>query len=104
MVVDASHIGLGAILTQVKGDEIKVVGYASRRLTDTESRYSQTEREALSVAWAAEPFQIDLQRAPFTIITDHKALGIIMNKPLYKPTARLERICLRLLPFEKTVI
>ncbi len=43
--VDASPMGLGEILMQ----DQKIVSYASRSLTPVESRYSQTEREALAV-------------------------------------------------------
>ena len=49
LVVDASPIGLGAILTQKTETSINVIAYASRRLTDPETRYSQKEREALAV-------------------------------------------------------
>lgn len=48
--VDASPVGLGAILLQ---DEDNVVCYASRALLPVESRYSQTEREALAVGLRA---------------------------------------------------
>ena len=44
VIVDASLIGLAAMLVQDK-----VVAYASRALSDTKSRYSQTEREALAI-------------------------------------------------------
>ena len=47
--VDASPVGLGAILMQSNGHETRPVAYASRTLTDVERRYSQTEREALAV-------------------------------------------------------
>ena len=48
IVTDASPLGLGAILEQKQSDgEYRLVYYASRKLTDTESRYSQFEREAL---------------------------------------------------------
>ena len=48
LIVDASPFGLGAVLTQRTTDsEFQVVEYASRALSDTESRYSQTQREAL---------------------------------------------------------
>ena len=47
IVTDASPVGLGAILEQKQSDgEYRPVYYASRKLTDTESRYSQFEREA----------------------------------------------------------
>ena len=45
LIVDASPVGLCGILAQ----EDKPVLFVSRKLTKVESRYSQTEREALSV-------------------------------------------------------
>ena len=100
LVVDASPVGLGAILTQRAPDgEMHTVAYASRKLSDVESRYSQTEREALAAVWAAEHFHLYLYGASFVIITDHKPLlGIF--KASAKPTARLDRMCLRLLPYK----
>ena len=48
IIVDASPQGLGVIFTQKKQDgTYKPTGYGLRALTDTESRYSQTEHEAL---------------------------------------------------------
>lgn len=41
ILVDASPVGLGAVLTQ----DGRVLCYASRGLTDVEQRYSQTERD-----------------------------------------------------------
>lgn len=52
IIVDASPVGLGAILKQ----NGRIVAFASRALTDTETRYSQTEREALAIVWACEHF------------------------------------------------
>ena len=45
LIVDASPTGLGAILSQNN----KILSYASRALSDIESRYSQTDREMLAV-------------------------------------------------------
>ena len=56
--VDASPVGLGAILTQSDGDQQKIISYASKALTDVERRYSQTEREALAVVWACEHYHL----------------------------------------------
>ena len=52
LYVDASPVGLCAILMQVARDGIRhTVQYASQALTPVEQRYSQTEREALAVVW-----------------------------------------------------
>ncbi|KAK3720683.1 hypothetical protein QZH41_003445 [Actinostola sp. cb2023] len=89
--VDASPVGLGAILAQsdpVTGEK-KVVAYASRALTDVESRYSQTERKALGVIWGCEYFHLYVYGKPVTVVTDHKPLVTIFNDPKSKPPARL---------------
>ena len=50
LIVDASPVGLGAVLVQKQPDgEYRHVAFASRSLTDVEKRYSQTEKEALAV-------------------------------------------------------
>lgn len=92
VLVDASPVGLGAILTQ----DGRVVSYASRALTDMEQRYSQTDREMLAVAYGVEHFHLYLFASTFTVITDHKPLLGIM-KSRNPTTARIERWRLRLM-------
>ena len=51
--VDASPVGLGAILCQIQDDGTsRPVAYASWSLSNVERRYSQIEREALGVKLA----------------------------------------------------
>ena len=50
--VDASSYGLGAVLLQ----DNKPVAFASKSLTDAETRYANIERELLAVVFGAERF------------------------------------------------
>ena len=99
--VDASPVGLAAILSQVNTQtgESHVITYASRSLTETEQRYSQTEREALAVVRACEYLHLYIYGKPVTVHTDHKPLVSIYGNPNSKPTARIERWALRLQPY-----
>ena len=60
LITDASPFGISAILTQKVSGSVdrKVVAYISRSLSDVERRYSQTEREALAIVWAAERLHV----------------------------------------------
>ena len=93
VTVDASPMGISAILTQCESgsDDHRVIAYASRSLSAAESRYSQTEKEALSIVWAVEHFHIFLYGKDFTLVTDHKPLEIIYGNSSSKSSARIER-------------
>ena len=97
VIVDASAVGISAILAQREQDspQYKVIAYASRSLTPVEKRYSQTDREGLALVWGIEHFRLFLLEAEFDVITDHKALEAIYNNPWSKPPARIERWMLR---------
>ena len=56
VIVNASLVGLGAVLTQKQKNGPRVICYASRSLTDTERRYLQTEKEVLVLIWTCETF------------------------------------------------
>ena len=86
------------------GKEGKVVSYASKSLTDTEKRYSQTERENLAIVWAIKHQYIYLFGHQFTVVTDANALENIYKKSKFKPPARLERWRMRLQAYAFDVI
>lgn len=94
VIVDASPVGLCAILTQ----EGNPVLFVSRKLSKVETRYCQTEREALAVVWACERLHFYLYGIDFTMWTDHKALEILYS-PRGKPAARILRWYVRLMPY-----
>ena len=81
VIVDASPVGLSAILAQKEpGKEcLNIIAYASRALSSVEQRYSQNEKEALAIVWGGgvEHYHLYLDGAPFTLHTDHKSLELI---------------------------
>ena len=71
---DASQTGLGATLMQ----NGQPVAYASRALTDAETRYAQIEKELLAIVFACERFDLYLYgRQQVTVQSDHQPLEAI---------------------------
>ena len=104
ITTDASPVGLGAIIEQEQPDgHFRPVYYASRKLSKTEQRYSQFEREALAVKWACEKFFLFLYGTEFEIRTDHKPLITVLGPNSKPPSARIERWLLYLQRFRYKV-
>ncbi|GFR19077.1 uncharacterized protein K02A2.6 [Trichonephila clavata] len=53
------------------------IAFASRTLSGSEKKYSQIDKEALSIVWAVKKFYLYLKVRRFTLITDHKPLVAI---------------------------
>ena len=68
LIIDASPVGLGAILEQKQNGNFRPVAYASRTLNAVERRYSQIERETLGVTWSIERFHGYLYGINFTVL------------------------------------
>ena len=73
--VNASPVGLGAILPQKDKEKKHIIEYARRALSDVERRYSQTEREALAIVWSCEHFHLYIYGKEFTMVMDHNSSG-----------------------------
>lgn len=80
--------------------EDRPVAYASRALTDTETRYAQIEKELLSVIFGLEKFHSYTYGRTVNVISDHKPLESIMKKPLHAAPKRLQRMLLRLQKYD----
>jgi hypothetical protein len=89
---DASETGLGAPILQ----QGKPVAYASRALTEVETRYAQIEKELLAVVFGLEKFHQYTYGQEVKVQSDHKPLEIVMKKPLHIAPKRLQRMFLRL--------
>ena len=90
--VDASKNGLGAVCLQ----DGSPIAYASRVMTDTESRYAQIEKELLAALFACRKFHDFTYGNKVVIETDDKPLISIVKKPLHAAPARLQRMLLQL--------
>jgi len=75
---DASTKAIGAVLSQMRGEE-KPVAYCSRQLNSPESKYSVTELELLAFLFATKQFQCYLYGSKFVVYNDHKALKWLLN-------------------------
>ena len=98
---DSSSYGLGAVLQQLVDNVWRPVAFASRSLTETESRYAMVEKEALASAWACTKFSDYLIGLPkFSLETDHKPLlALLGSKPISDLPPRIQRIRMRLMRF-----
>ena len=97
--VDAYSRGLGATLLQEKGP----IEYRSKLLTETESRYSNIEREMLAVVHGLEKFHYYVYGRGVTVETDHKPLEAIFKKHLTAAPPRIARMMLRVQKYDAEI-
>jgi transposase InsO family protein len=83
---DASHRGLGAVLSQELQGKRRVIAYASRRLRPTErnmDNYSSMKLEMLALKWAVtDKFRSYLLGSNFTVYTDNNPLKYLQTAKL----------------------
>ena len=99
---DSSRQALGAVLLQLNADdEWQPVEFASRKLTDAETRYAMIELEALGITWACEKFDFYLVGRVFEVETDHKPLITLLGeKDLSLLPLRVQRFKMRLMRYQ----
>ena len=101
---DASLRGLGAALLQYDdNDQLQPIAYASKSLTPTEQRYACIERELLAIVFGIQRFHTYLYGRSFHVVTDHKPLIEIVNKPLTSAPPLLQRMLIKLQGYNFTI-
>ena len=97
---DASDKGLGAALIQ-KGQPI---AFASRALTDPQTRYAQIEKEMLAVVFSLNKFDQYGYGRPVTVQSDHKPLSATASKSLRSAPKRLQGILLKVHKYNVSIV
>ena len=82
---------------------LKPVAYASKSLIDAEMRYSNIECKLLAVVFGCIRFHHYLYARKFECHSDHKPLEDIYLKHLNDAPARLQRLLLKLQPYNLTI-
>ena len=94
---DASGKGLGAAALMQEG---RALAYASRALTDAETRYATIEKEMLVFVFALEKWHQYAFGRHVVAKSDHKPFEAIVKKPLDRALKRLQGMLLRSLAYD----
>ena len=90
LVMDASGVGLGAVLFQQQPDRtIRPIAFTSRTLQPHKKNYGISELEALGVVWVVKHYRHYLYGYHCTVFTDHETLKTLLNTP--QPSGKLAR-------------
>nr|XP_041632159.1 uncharacterized protein K02A2.6-like [Drosophila kikkawai] len=89
----ASSFGIGVVLShlQPEGGERPIV-FASKTLDKHQAKYSQIEKEALSIVFGVKRFHQYLYGRKFILLTDHKPLVTIFNPSKHLPLMTSNRL------------
>ena len=100
---DASLRGLGACLIQKHEGKDQPMAFASKSLTDAETRYANIEQELLAIVFACQRFSTYLLGRSFIAKSDHKPLEMIAMKNLANAPPHLQRMLLELQRYDVTI-
>lgn len=87
LTTDASDIGIGAAVHQLINNVWQPLGFFSRKLTDTERKYSAYDRELLGIYAAIKHFRYMLEATNFIVFTDHRPItfAFVQNVEKFSP-------------------
>ena len=76
LMVDASDLGIGAVLLQSDDGVDHAVSYFSRKINPAQRKYSTIEKETMALVLALKHFEIyaTVEKNPLKVFTDHNPL------------------------------
>lgn len=80
LMTDASDFSIGGVLQQKENNTWKPLGYFSKRLTESQKKYSTYDKELLAIYSSIVYFRDMLEGRNFTVYTDHKPLTYAFTK------------------------
>ena len=101
---DASDNGFGAVISQIDSNGIEQpIAFASRTLSERETKWTIMERECLAIVWAiTDQFQCYVYGSTFTVRNDNKPLKWLQT--LRKSTTRIARWILKLNEYDYEIV
>jgi hypothetical protein len=100
---DAFGEAVGSTLSQLdENGHDHPIHFANRQLTPVEKNYTMTEQEGLAIIFSLKKFRHYLLGYKAKIVTDHKALTYLVNKP--NPSGRLVRWLLLMEEFDIDIV
>ncbi|GFU76012.1 retrovirus-related Pol polyprotein from transposon opus [Trichonephila clavipes] len=88
---DASDFAVGAVLQQLENEGWKPIAFYSKKLNETQTRYSTYDRELLGIYLSVKYFKHLLEGNDFVIYTDHKPLTFAFKQKNEKASPRQQR-------------
>jgi len=76
---DASATCIGSVLYQKQNDILVPIEFASRKFTETESRWDTGEKETYAIIWSIQRWRRYLIQKHFTVFSDHWNLHYLFN-------------------------
>ena len=91
LAVDASPVGLGAVISHDVDGQKRAIAFASRSVSHAEQSYLEIEREALAIIFGVHKFHEYLYLRKSTLLTVNKPLAFTLGPKKIIPSIAASR-------------